>query len=352
MTWSAAPSNGSPISGYTVTAADSTTSANGGETCTTTGALNCIVTGLTNGDSYTFTVTATNGIGTGPSSSPSSPVTPAALPGAPTGVSATNGQNASSKVTWSAAPSNGEPDQRLHGDRGRLDHLGQRRGDLHHDQRRSTAPSPASPTATATPSPSPRPTASGPGPPPRRRARSPLRRVTRRPDRRLGHQRAERELQGDLECRAVERELDQRLHGDRGRLDHLGQRRGDLHHVRRAQLHRHRPDQRRQLHLHRDRDQRHRDRALLLAVERRHSGRPLPGAPDRRHRRLAARLSAISELDGARPRTAAIRSPATRSPRPTRRHLANGGETCTWTTGPLTCTVTGPHRRRLLHLHA
>ncbi len=85
-------SNGSPISGYTVTAADSTTSANGGETCTTTGALNCIVTGLTNGDSYTFTVTATNGIGTGPSSSPSSPVTPAASPGAPTGVSATNGQ--------------------------------------------------------------------------------------------------------------------------------------------------------------------------------------------------------------------------------------------------------------------
>ncbi len=201
VTWSAAPSNGSPISGYTVTAADSTTSANGGETCTTTGALNCIVTGLTNGDSYTFTVTATNGIGTGPSSSPSSPVTPAASPGAPTGVSATNGQNASSKVTWSAAPSNGSPisgytvtaaDSTTSANGGR---------DLHQDPVRSTAPSPASPTATATPSPSPRPTASGPGPPPRVEPGHPCR-VTRRPDRRLGHQRAERELQGHLECRA------------------------------------------------------------------------------------------------------------------------------------------------------
>ena len=106
VTWSAAPSNGSPISGYTVTAADSTTSANGGETCTTTGALNCIVTGLTNGDSYTFTVTATNGIGTGPSSSPSSPVTPATVPGAPTISNATGG-NASATVTWAAPASNG-----------------------------------------------------------------------------------------------------------------------------------------------------------------------------------------------------------------------------------------------------
>ena len=103
------PRTGARSAATRSTAADSTTSANGGETCTTTGALNCIVTGLTNGDSYTFTVTATNGIGTGPSSSPSSPVTPATSPGAPTGVSATNGQNASSKVTWSAAPSNGSP---------------------------------------------------------------------------------------------------------------------------------------------------------------------------------------------------------------------------------------------------
>ena len=107
VSWTAPGSNGgSAITSYTVTAADSTKSANGGETCTTTGALSCIVTGLTNGDSYTFTVTATNAAGTGPPSAASNSVKPAGSspPGAPTGVSATNGQNASSKVTWSAAP--------------------------------------------------------------------------------------------------------------------------------------------------------------------------------------------------------------------------------------------------------
>ncbi len=108
VTWSAPASNGgSTITGYTVIAADSTHSANGGETCIwTTGSLTCIVSGLTNGDSYTFTVTATNAVGTGPSSSPSSPVTPATVPGAPTISNATGG-NASATVTWAAPASNG-----------------------------------------------------------------------------------------------------------------------------------------------------------------------------------------------------------------------------------------------------
>jgi hypothetical protein len=47
-----------------------------GLTCSTNGAPNCTVTGLTNGLSYTFTVVAANVIGTGPSSVPSGPVTP------------------------------------------------------------------------------------------------------------------------------------------------------------------------------------------------------------------------------------------------------------------------------------
>jgi hypothetical protein len=40
--------------------------------------MSAIVTGLTNGTSYTFTVKATNGVGTGPASTASNPVTPTA----------------------------------------------------------------------------------------------------------------------------------------------------------------------------------------------------------------------------------------------------------------------------------
>ena len=65
------------------------------------------VTGLTNGTAYTFTVTATNAIGTGPPSGPSNSVTPTGptAPGAPTAVSATAGDTTAT-VTWTA-PVNG-----------------------------------------------------------------------------------------------------------------------------------------------------------------------------------------------------------------------------------------------------
>src|SRR6185437_13156961 len=70
-----APSDngGSLVTGYTVTATDKTTAVNGGQTAT--GSSSPIaIGGLTNGDTYTFRVSATNPIGTGPASVASPPV--------------------------------------------------------------------------------------------------------------------------------------------------------------------------------------------------------------------------------------------------------------------------------------
>ena len=66
--WTAPASNGGDaIRQYTVTAAP------GGLTCTST-RTTCYLMGLTNGTGYTFTVTATNGMGTGPASDPTATV--------------------------------------------------------------------------------------------------------------------------------------------------------------------------------------------------------------------------------------------------------------------------------------
>ena len=74
VTWTKPDDGGSTITGYTVTSSPD------GQTCSTNDAdtLSCVVTGLTNGTAYTFTVTATNDVGTSTPSSASNSVTPAA----------------------------------------------------------------------------------------------------------------------------------------------------------------------------------------------------------------------------------------------------------------------------------
>jgi hypothetical protein len=99
-----APTNtgGAAITGYTVTSSPQGITATGTSSPIT-------VTGLTNGTAYTFTVTATNELGTGAASSASSPVTPApnvTTPGAPTGISASV-SNSSAIVSFTAPASTG-----------------------------------------------------------------------------------------------------------------------------------------------------------------------------------------------------------------------------------------------------
>ncbi len=94
------PSNGgSPITSYTATS-------NPGSIKSSGAGSPILVRGLTNGEPYTFTVTATNAIGTSLPSVPSNPVTPAQLPGEPTGVKATAG-NQQATVSFTAPTSNG-----------------------------------------------------------------------------------------------------------------------------------------------------------------------------------------------------------------------------------------------------
>ncbi|MFD5635755.1 fibronectin type III domain-containing protein, partial [Streptomyces sp. NPDC127077] len=99
VSWNASVNNGAAVTGYTVTAQP------GGATVTTSGATSATFAALDNGTSYTFTVTATNRVGTSSTSTASAPVTPTPqAPGAPSDVSASPGDTQAS-LSWTA-PSN------------------------------------------------------------------------------------------------------------------------------------------------------------------------------------------------------------------------------------------------------
>lgn len=101
VAWTAPQDNGgSIISGYTVT------STPGSKTCSANHTTTCTITGLTNGTSYQFSVTATNWFGTSAPSPLSPATTPTGPPTAPAAPTAIAG-NESATVSWTASAHDG-----------------------------------------------------------------------------------------------------------------------------------------------------------------------------------------------------------------------------------------------------
>ncbi|MFL6064419.1 MAG: fibronectin type III domain-containing protein [Friedmanniella sp.] len=105
-----ADDGGSAITGYSVRAyAGTNTTASSTTSVTGATASSAVISGLTNGTSYTFDVRAINAVGTGTASAKSTAVTPAAAattPGAPT-IGAPTGGAGSATVRWTAPTSTG-----------------------------------------------------------------------------------------------------------------------------------------------------------------------------------------------------------------------------------------------------
>jgi hypothetical protein len=102
VSFSAPTSGNFAITNYTVTASPN------GATCTNPadGQFKCLITGLTNGGGYTFTVTATNALGTSIASAASVSAKPSTVPEVPTDVTGVDKPGAVI-VTWSAPSNNG-----------------------------------------------------------------------------------------------------------------------------------------------------------------------------------------------------------------------------------------------------
>ena len=101
VSFNAPTANGSPITGYRVYDQNGRLVA----TCATTV---CEVTGLTTGESYSFTVSAVNAEGESGKSAASNTISLSGKPDAPSGVTATPGDGKIA-VSWNAAAGNGSP---------------------------------------------------------------------------------------------------------------------------------------------------------------------------------------------------------------------------------------------------
>ncbi len=108
VSWTVGAANGSPIADQVVTPYVNGVAQPGLAKTVAATATSTRVTGLTNGTTYTFTVTARNGVGTGAESSRSAAVVPSDRPSAVTSVTAT-AVGATASVSWPAASANGSP---------------------------------------------------------------------------------------------------------------------------------------------------------------------------------------------------------------------------------------------------
>jgi len=104
VSWTAPPDNGATITKYVVTSANGTCRSQ--STAPTPAATTCTVSPLAAHTTQSFTVTATNSVGTSAASAPSAPLSVFGAPGAPTNVVATPG-SMSADVSWTAPADDG-----------------------------------------------------------------------------------------------------------------------------------------------------------------------------------------------------------------------------------------------------